>query len=179
MTNRRNPLVVVAVLILAVLAGAGYLLANQGSSHPKAAASPTAAATAAPSTSGSTAPKPSAPKPSPPAGGAGATTAPAGTWVPTDPAMADVCRTKLPAQAQDTLGLIAKGGPYPYSRDGIVFENRESRLPKKAGGYYHEFTVVTPGSDDRGARRVVTGNAGEQYWSADHYATFQEIDSRC
>ncbi|MEU9045877.1 MULTISPECIES: ribonuclease [unclassified Kitasatospora] len=176
MTSRKNPLVVVAVLILALLAGAGYLLADRGSSRPKAAASPTAAAAAGSSTSTSSAPKPSAPKPSPPAGGAPSA---AGTWVPADPALADVCRTKLPSQAQDTLGLIAKGGPYPYSRDGIVFENRESRLPKKAGGYYHEYTVVTPGSDDRGTRRVVTGTAGEQYWSGDHYATFQEIDPRC
>ncbi|MFF7988326.1 ribonuclease [Kitasatospora xanthocidica] len=176
MTSRKNPLLVVAVLILALLAGAGYLLANKGSGHPKAAASPTAAATAGAPASGSQAPKPSAPKPSPPAGGG---TAPAGTWVPADPALADVCRTKLPSQAQDTLGLIAKGGPYPYNRDGIVFENRESRLPRKADGYYHEFTVVTPGSNDRGTRRVVTGNSGEQYWSADHYATFQEIDPRC
>ncbi|MET8539691.1 ribonuclease [Kitasatospora sp. NPDC004799] len=175
MTNRRNPLVVVAVLLLALLAGVGYLLAgNQGSDHPKAGASATAGATA----SGSATSKPSAPKPTPPAGGA-TTPAPAGTWVPTDPAMADVCRSKLPSQAVDTLGLIAKGGPYPYSRDGIVFENRESRLPRKAEGYYHEYTVVTPGSNDRGTRRVVTGNSGEQYWSADHYATFQEIDSRC
>ncbi|MFD4654078.1 ribonuclease [Kitasatospora sp. NPDC058444] len=179
MTNRRNPLVVVAVLILAVLAGVGYLLTDKGSSHPKAAASPAASATAGPAAAGSTAPKPSAPKPTPPAGGAGTAPAPAGTWVPSDSSLADVCRTKLPGQAQDTLGLIAKGGPYPYSRDGIVFENRESRLPKKADGYYHEYTVVTPGSNDRGARRVVTGDSGEQYWSADHYATFLEIDSRC
>ncbi|MFD7451409.1 ribonuclease [Kitasatospora sp. NPDC059827] len=170
MTRSKSPLVVVAVLILAVLAGVGYLLAGKGgSSHPKAAASAT-------TTAGATAPKPSAPKPSPPAGGAPSA---AGTWVPADPALADVCRTKLPSQAQDTIGLIAKGGPYPYNRDGIVFENRESRLPKKGNGYYHEFTVVTPGSNDRGTRRVVTGGAGEQYWSADHYATFQEIDPRC
>ncbi|MFJ9440415.1 ribonuclease [Kitasatospora sp. NPDC101235] len=179
MTNRRNPIVVVAVLILAVLAGVGYLLAGRGSSHPKAAASPATAATAGPSASGSTAPKPAAPKPTPPAGGAATNPAAAGTWVPTDPALADVCRTKLPSQAVDTLTLIAKGGPYPYNRDGIVFENRESRLPKKTDGYYHEYTVVTPGSNDRGTRRVVTGDSGEQYWSADHYATFQEIDSRC
>ncbi|MER7842827.1 ribonuclease [Kitasatospora sp. NPDC096077] len=171
MTRSKSPLVVVAVLILAVLAGVGYLLAGKGgSSHPKAAASATS------TTAGGSAAKPSAPKPSPPAGGG---PAPSGTWVPADPALADVCRTKLPSQAQDTLGLIAKGGPYPYNRDGIVFENRESRLPKKGNGYYHEFTVVTPGSNDRGTRRVVTGGAGEQYWSADHYATFQEIDPRC
>ncbi|WP_316521288.1 ribonuclease [Kitasatospora brasiliensis] len=170
MTNRRNPLVVVAVLILAVLAGAGYLLTGgKGSGHSTAAASASA--------SGTSAPKPAAPKPTPPPGGA--TSAPAGGWVPSDASLDDVCRSKLPSQAVDTLTLIAKGGPYPYNRDGIVFENRESRLPKKGNGYYHEFTVVTPGSNDRGTRRVVTGDAGEQYWSADHYATFQEIDSRC
>ncbi|MFE7529071.1 ribonuclease [Kitasatospora sp. NPDC057542] len=168
MTRRKSPLVVVAVLILAVLAGVGYLLAGKGGgSHPEAAATSTATA------AGTSAPKPSAPKPTPPPGGGGS------TWVPADPALADVCRTKLPSQAQDTLALIAKNGPYPYNRDGIVFENRESRLPKKADGYYHEFTVVTPGSNDRGTRRVVTGGSGEQYWSADHYATFQEIDPRC
>ncbi|MGA5823965.1 ribonuclease [Kitasatospora sp. NPDC094028] len=172
MTRRKSPLVVVAVLILAVLAGLGYLLGKGGGgSHPKAAATSTAAAAAGSSAAGS-----SAPKPSPPAG---KSPAPAGTWVPADPALADVCRTKLPSQAQDTLALIAKNGPYPYNRDGIVFENRESRLPKKTDGYYHEFTVVTPGSNDRGTRRVVTGGAGEQYWSPDHYATFQEIDPRC
>ncbi|MFE5582247.1 ribonuclease [Kitasatospora sp. NPDC056531] len=171
MTRSKSPLVVVAVLILAVLAGAGYLLAGKGgSSHPKASPSTTTAA------AGGSAPKPSAPKPSPPAGGA---SVPSGSWVPADPALADVCRTKLPSQAQDTLTLIAKNGPYPYNRDGIVFENRESRLPKKADGYYHEFTVVTPSSNDRGTRRVVTGGSGEQYWSPDHYVTFQEIDPRC
>ncbi|MFJ2578762.1 ribonuclease [Kitasatospora aureofaciens] len=170
MTSRNRLLVFVAVVILAIAAAAGYLLSGKGSSsHPKAAATSTA-------TAGSTAPKPSAPKSSPPGSN---TPAPSGTWVPADPELADVCRTKLPSQAQDTLGLIAKGGPYPYNRDGIVFENRESRLPRKAGGYYHEFTVVTPGSNDRGTRRVVTGGAGEQYWSPDHYVTFQEIDPRC
>ncbi|KQV05552.1 MULTISPECIES: ribonuclease domain-containing protein [unclassified Kitasatospora] len=100
-------------------------------------------------------------------------------WVPTSAAYADVCRTKLPVQARDTLALVAKGGPYPYRSDGIVFENREGRLPRMKGDYYHEYTVVTPGSPTRGARRVVTGSAGEQYWTADHYDTFEEIDARC
>ncbi|MFE1320820.1 ribonuclease [Kitasatospora phosalacinea] len=117
--------------------------------------------------------------------GASAAKSPAGTptaraaWTPSDPALADVCRSALPAQALDTLGLIARGGPYPYRSDGVVFENREGRLPRQGSGYYHEFTVVTPGSGDRGARRIVTGGTGEQYWTADHYATFQEVDPRC
>lgn len=90
-----------------------------------------------------------------------------------------VCQSRLPGQARDTLVLIGKGGPYPYRTDGVVFDNREKRLPKEPSGYYHEYTVVTPGSGDRGARRIVTGGAGEEYWTADHYATFQRIDARC
>ncbi|WP_082526398.1 ribonuclease domain-containing protein [Kitasatospora sp. MBT63] len=104
---------------------------------------------------------------------------PSGGWVPSSSALADVCRSALPRQAADTLALIAAGGPYPYRSDGVVFENRERRLPRQRSGYYHEYTVTTPGSADRGTRRVVTGAAGEQYWSADHYGSFQEIDSRC
>ncbi|MFF1906087.1 ribonuclease domain-containing protein [Kitasatospora sp. NPDC058218] len=172
MTSKNRLFALVAVLICAVAAIAGYLLSDDGTGRPKAAATSSVASAGVTTTS----PKPSAPRPSPPAG---TTPAPAGGWVPTDPALADVCRTGLPGQALDTLGLIAKGGPYPYRSDGIVFENRENRLPRKASGYYHEFTVVTPGSGDRGARRVVTGSTGEQYWTADHYATFQEIDARC
>ncbi|MEV4615973.1 ribonuclease domain-containing protein [Kitasatospora sp. NPDC049258] len=118
----------------------------------------------------------SGPGPSEPAASA---TRSAGAWVPSSSALADVCRSRLPQQAADTLALIAAGGPYPYRSDGVVFENREKRLPRQRGGYYHEYTVTTPGSVDRGARRVITGAAGERYWTADHYGSFQEIDPRC
>ncbi|WP_082558600.1 ribonuclease [Kitasatospora sp. MBT66] len=186
MTSRNRLWTALAVLICVLAAAVGYLLSDDTgggasqSAASKTAATPTATGPAAASTAPA-APKPSAPRPSAPATPPATPPATAaGTgWVPTDPALADVCRTRLPDQARDTLGLIAKGGPYPYRSDGIVFENRESRLPRKTSGYYHEFTVVTPGSGDRGARRVVTGGSGEQYWTADHYATFQEIDSRC
>jgi ribonuclease T1 len=82
---------------------------------------------------------------------------------------------QLPKEAQQTLALVEKGGPYPYDRDGIEFQNREKILPKKAAGYYHEYTVVTPGSDDRGARRIIAGSAGERYYTADHYASFVRV----
>ncbi|MEU4209387.1 ribonuclease domain-containing protein [Streptomyces sp. NPDC026206] len=92
----------------------------------------------------------------------------------------DICYSDLPSQAHDTLNLIDKGGPYPYPKDGTVFTNREGVLPKHAGGYYHEFTVVTPGSPDRGARRIVAGQkAHEDYYTADHYATFDLVDFTC
>lgn len=81
----------------------------------------------------------------------------------------------LPAEARETLDLIEAGGPYPYKRDGVVFGNREKLLPKEASGYYHEYTVKTPGEDDRGARRIVTGKNTEYYYTDDHYRSFRRI----
>jgi ribonuclease T1 len=83
--------------------------------------------------------------------------------------------TDLPREARDTLELIEAGGPFPYERDGVVFQNRERILPAKQRGYYREYTVRTPGEDDRGARRIVTGQQGERYWTADHYDSFLVI----
>ncbi|WP_028813975.1 ribonuclease domain-containing protein [Streptomyces flavidovirens] len=96
------------------------------------------------------------------------------------PVVGDICYSALPAQAHDTLDLIEAGGPYPYERDGTVFQNREQILPDRTTGYYHEYTVVTPGSPNRGARRVVTGEAAqEDYYTADHYASFDLVDHGC
>ncbi|MBT2536308.1 ribonuclease domain-containing protein [Arthrobacter sp. ISL-69] len=80
--------------------------------------------------------------------------------------------SSLPPEARETLALIARGGPYPYSRDGAVFSNFERLLPRKPGGYYKEFTVETPGESDRGARRIVSGETGEKYYTPDHYESF-------
>lgn len=83
----------------------------------------------------------------------------------------------LPAEAADTWQLIESGGPFPYPEDdGKVFGNREGLLPDQDRGYYHEYTVETPGSDDRGARRLVTGGADEVYYTADHYESFVRVD---
>jgi ribonuclease T1 len=91
-----------------------------------------------------------------------------------------ICYGDLPSQAYDTLDLIDQGGPYPYSQDGTVFSNREGVLPSESYGYYHEYTVITPGSSTRGARRIVTGEAyQEDYYTSDHYATFDLIDFGC
>ncbi|MFB7739088.1 ribonuclease domain-containing protein [Streptomyces sp. NPDC056112] len=95
-------------------------------------------------------------------------------------AVGSICYSALPSQAYDTLRLIDKGGPYPYSQDGAVFQNREGVLPKQSTGYYHEYTVVTPGSSDRGARRIVTGQkTREDYYTADHYVTFKLVNFGC
>ena len=87
----------------------------------------------------------------------------------------DVKAPELPAQARETLALIKAGGPFPYARDGAVFNNREGLLPKQERGYYREYTVKTPGSRDRGARRIVAGRAGELYYTHDHYRSFRRI----
>ncbi|MEU6704057.1 ribonuclease domain-containing protein [Streptomyces wuyuanensis] len=95
-------------------------------------------------------------------------------------AVGDICYSALPPQAHDTLELIDGGGPFPYPQDGTVFQNREGLLPSHPSGYYHEYTVETPGSPDRGARRIVTGDADrEDYYTADHYESFDLVDHGC
>ena len=81
----------------------------------------------------------------------------------------------LPLEARHALQLIENGGPFPYRQDGSTFSNREGLLPQKPNGYYHEYTVYTPGSTDRGARRIIAGQGGEYYYTDDHYASFRRI----
>lgn len=88
-----------------------------------------------------------------------------------------VALSSLPAQASDTVDLIDQGGPFPYpGKDGSVFTNVERILPICAKSYYHEYTVPTPGASNRGARRIVTDEGGEFFWTGDHYSSFQLID---
>jgi ribonuclease T1 len=75
-----------------------------------------------------------------------------------------------------TLAAIDTGGELPYDQDGGTFQNREGRLPSQPQGYYREYTVFTPGSDDRGGRRLVIGESGETFYTRDHYDSFVEID---
>jgi ribonuclease T1 len=85
----------------------------------------------------------------------------------------------LPPEAVATLDAIERGGPFAYDRDGSVFQNRERRLPPAAQGYYREYTVPTPGSSDRGARRIVAGGDPPEvfYYTDDHYRTFRRVGS--
>ncbi len=91
-----------------------------------------------------------------------------------------VALVALPAEAQKTQGLIRAGGPFPYGKDGVVFGNREQLLPRRERSFYREYTVPTPGSKDRGARRIVCGGQRPTlpeacYYTADHYASFKLI----
>ncbi|WP_329519595.1 ribonuclease domain-containing protein [Spirillospora sp. NBC_01491] len=97
-------------------------------------------------------------------------------------AIPPICESALPPEAGDTVALIDKGGPYPYPQDGTVFQNREGLLPDEPQGFYHEYTVKTPGSSNRGARRIITsGDQGHDgmYWTSDHYAHFSDINFTC
>jgi ribonuclease T1 len=92
---------------------------------------------------------------------------------------ATVRLAELPRQGRETYELIRLGGPFPYEKDGSVFGNRERLLPGAPRGYWREYTVKTPGSRDRGARRIVCGGPLRQphacYYTADHYASFRKI----
>lgn len=148
--SRRQTLQLVGVAVLAVVLLAAYLL-SRPSGDP---AAPTSARTTTTAT-GST-----------------------GSRQTTDPVtgLRWVDESALPAQARDTLALIRAGGPYPFPRnDDKTFSNAEGHLPKAKSGYYKEYTVITPGSPDRGARRIIAGAGGELFYTDDHYATFRRI----
>jgi ribonuclease T1 len=92
----------------------------------------------------------------------------------------NVALSALPVQAQETHQRILSGGPFPYTKDGSVFGNRERKLPSQARGYYREYTVKTPGASNRGARRIVCGGREPKtpevcYYTQDHYASFSRI----
>jgi ribonuclease T1 len=84
---------------------------------------------------------------------------------------------ELPPEGVETLELIADGGPFPYDKDGSTFQNREGILPDRPSGFYGEYTVITPGEGDRGARRIVAGDDGSRFYTADHYNSFREVVS--
>jgi ribonuclease T1 len=91
----------------------------------------------------------------------------------------EINASALPREAREVLMRIHEGGPFRYDRDGITFGNREQSLPPRRRGYYHEYTVRTPGVRTRGARRIVCGGPRQApevcYYSDDHYATFRRI----
>ncbi|MBC7214981.1 MAG: ribonuclease N [Burkholderiaceae bacterium] len=93
--------------------------------------------------------------------------------------IAAVRLAELPPEARATYALIFAGGPFPYEKDGTVFGNRERLLPLHKRGYYREYTVTTPGSRDRGMRRIVCGGKPQIpevcYYTSDHYTSFRRI----
>lgn len=95
------------------------------------------------------------------------------------PSRESIALNELPAQGQRTYSAILNGGPFRHEKDGTVFGNRERQLPREQRGHYREYTVDTPGSRDRGARRIVCGGEPTTpaacWYTADHYASFRRI----
>lgn len=93
--------------------------------------------------------------------------------------LASIKVAELPQQGQQTYERIYQGGPFPYEKDGTVFGNRERLLPAATRGFYREYTVKTPGSRDRGAKRIVCGGQPKKpescFYTADHYSSFRRI----
>lgn len=89
--------------------------------------------------------------------------------------LATISVANLPVEARETLRAIKQGGPFAYPRDDVVFKNYERMLPKHPHGYYREYTVKTPGTRNRGMRRIISGGLNEYYYSDDHYKTFKRI----
>jgi ribonuclease T1 len=154
MVNRRR--ISAALIGLIVLVVGGWLVKN-ATSHDSGPA-PASSVSAKPTPGGHSA-------------------APSGKVAGTGSGLPLKTLSSLPPQAADTWKLIEAGGPYPYPRnDNVVYQNRNKALPIQKSDFYHEFTVKTPGSPDRGARRLITGQGGELFYTGDHYSTFVLVD---
>jgi ribonuclease T1 len=147
----RRPLL--ALLLLGVLLAGGYLISAVRSDD------------SAPGGSGTVA-----------AGSLTGSAGPARTGSASADGLPTVAPADLPVEAQRVLGLIDSGGPFPYAQDGTVFGNVERLLPSHPRGWYHEYTVPTPGSRDRGARRIIAGQDGARYYTGDHYESFARVE---
>jgi ribonuclease T1 len=84
----------------------------------------------------------------------------------------------LPHEVANTVRVIHSNGPFPFPHnDGVVFGNHEHHLPDQSRGYYHEYTVNTPGARSRSTRRIITGgtpltNPPQYFYTGDHYDSF-------
>ena len=160
---------VVAAIVLVVVAVLAFLYlrytADSGGTSASSSASTTAQKTSTQQTS----------KPSSTAAESGAASGGSAAGIDQASGLPYIAESDLPPKGQQVLAAIHAGGPFEFDEDGDVFGNFERILPKKKSGYYHEYTVKLPGDSTRGAHRLVTGDDGTVYWTADHYASFSVV----
>jgi len=97
------------------------------------------------------------------------------------PAPAAAAEARIPPQARQVLAYVREHRQAPPGHvGGRRFGNFEGRLPKAdARGRkiaYQEWDVFpkVPGRS-RGTHRLVTGNDGRAWYTADHYESFTEL----
>ena len=162
--------------VLLVLVALWLVLGNAtGDGEGGAAGSSTTASSSSRSATSSAATSSSTRRPTPSSTGRTTPSSPTGERTP-DSGLPTIAASELPREGRETLRLIHRGGPFPYDRDGITFQNRERILPAQPRGYYAEYTVPTPGESDRGARRLVAGDDGDVYFTDDHYRSFRQVE---
>ena len=162
--------------VLLVLVALWLVLGNAtGDGEGGAAGSSTTASSSSRSATSSVATPSSTRRSTPSSTGRTTPSSPTGERTP-DSGLPTIAASELPREGRETLRLIHRGGPFPYDRDGITFQNRERMLPAQPRGYYAEYTVPTPGESDRGARRLVAGDDGDVYFTDDHYRSFRQVE---
>ena len=162
--------------VLLVLVALWLVLGNAtGDGDGGAAGSSTTAASSSRSATSSAVTPSSTRRSTPSSTGRTTPSSPTGERTP-DSGLPTIAASELPREGRETLRLIHRGGPFPYDRDGITFQNRELILPAQPRGYYAEYTVPTPGESDRGARRLVAGDGGDVYFTDDHYRSFRQVE---
>lgn len=175
--NSRNKRTLTGLLIAVAIAVATWYISGDTTGQSGSPADPTPTVATTPSYTQSDAPSDAPTDASTEATEATETTSSAPTGdVDPESGLPWIAESELPPEALDTLKDIDNGGPYDFpGKDDTTFTNREGLLPDHESGYYREYTVITPGSDDRGARRIVTGQGGEFYYTDDHYSSFRRI----
>lgn len=87
----------------------------------------------------------------------------------------------IPAYARETLAYVRQHGYAPPGYvGGRIFGNYEGQLPrynaKRKRIEYREWDVrLRAEGKNRGTERLVTGNDGRAWYTADHYRTFLEV----
>ena len=171
-----KPRLHLAAGVLLVLVALWLVLGDAtGDGDGGAAGSSTTASSASRSATSSAATPSSTRRSTPSSTGRTTPSSPTGERTP-DSGMPTIAASELPREGRETLRLIHRGGPFPYDRDGITFQNRERILPAQPRSYYVEYTVPTPGESDRGARRLVAGDDGDVYFTDDHYRSFRQVE---
>lgn len=157
----------IALVLLALIAALAFFGGRSGGHSASSASSASSRFTPASYASGSTGASSH--------GSSSATSRGSGTSSGSKDGLPSVRFSDLPREAQTTASLIKAGGPFPYKRDGIIFSNNEGRLPSHPNGWYHEYTVPTPGMNSRGVRRLITGKDATMYYTGDHYKSFKTV----